>query len=219
MKKILPFLFLTVAALCARAELRLEALGEGLGYLRIRTLADGATLSAALAKEGACVVDLRYPGDGLADLAPLLRAIAGHAPGQPLFLLVSPTAPLGLERQLGAIPPGAVVLGATGAPLPEKSGVEVAQTPEADRLAYEAYEAGQPLADLVSGKIEKERYDEASLMTDFRGGNTDAQPPLSPDPSKPKATPETARKPVPCDRVLQRAVHLHRALLALARHG
>ncbi|MSU45657.1 MAG: hypothetical protein EXS42_00655 [Lacunisphaera sp.] len=87
----------------------------------------------------------------------------------------------------------------------------------ADRRAYDALETGTPLATLISGKVEKDRFDEATLVKEFKNGNPDASPPPLPDPTalKSAAAPE---KLVPLtDRVLQRAVHLHRAGLVLRR--
>jgi len=53
---------------------------------------------------------------------------------------------------------------------------------------------------------------------EFKNGHPDAEPPPAPDPTAAKPAGDTAKEtpPVPpTDRVLQRALHLHRALLAL----
>lgn len=109
----------------------------------------------------------------------------------------------------------ALTLGAPGsAPAPN---VVVQTAAAADRRAYDALETGTPLATLISGKVEKDRFDEATLVKEFKNGNPDASPPPLPDPTalKSAAAPE---KLVPLtDRVLQRAVHLHRAGLVLRR--
>jgi hypothetical protein len=89
--------------------------------------------------------------------------------------------------------------------------VVIAQTAEADRAAYAALKSGTPLAQLISGKIEKERFDEAALVKEFKNGNHDALPPGATTASDK----ESAAPPV--DRVLQRALHLHHALQALKR--
>ncbi|MFI5337626.1 MAG: hypothetical protein ACHQ5A_12635 [Opitutales bacterium] len=220
MNKILLALFFLAALPGLRAAAPVD-LGQGLVYLRIHSLdKDDAALTAALAQDAALILDLRYPSRGLDTLASFREALAHHPANRPLFLLVSPGTPSDVVALLPTAPAGAVALGATGTWLPPEHSVAVEQTAEADRQAYDAAEAGQPLATLISGKIDKERYDEAALMTDFRGGNADPQPPPAPDPTKPKAAPEApAPKPAPTDRVLQRAVHLHRALLALERHS
>ena len=77
--------------------------------------------------------------------------------------------------------------------------------------------AGTPVETLISGKIEKDRYDEATLVQEFKNGNPEAAPPQPPDPTAAKATDAPAKPPVLVDRVLQRAVHLHAARLALRR--
>ena len=68
---------------------------------------------------------------------------------------------------------------------------------------------------LVTGKIEKERFDEATLVQEFNNGNPDAEPPPLPDPTRPKLNEAAPVKAPLIDRVLQRAIQLHRALLAL----
>ena len=217
--RLLPFLLL-LGAVRAEVPAATSDLGQGLGYVRIHSSAEATKLLAPLAaKDTALVVDLRYPTDELADYDTVLQQLERHPAGHPLFLLVGAETPPGEVLLVKAMATRSLVLGPTNSWVPENHGVLVTQTAEADRQAYQAYKAGQSVADLISGKIEKDRYDEASLMTDFRGGNTDPQPPPAPDPTKSKATPDTAPKPVPTDRVLQRAVHLHRALLALPTRG
>lgn len=191
-------------------------LGQGLGYLRVHSLnADEKAVAEALGSGRALVLDLR---GAIADKlnAQSLRDALGHRDGQePLFVLVGPLTPPDLAEALAATPGKRVTLGVREAvPAPQ---VVVRQTAVADSRAYEALESGLPLADLISGRIEKERYDEAALMHDFRNGNPEAQPPPSPDPTAPppKDGKKAEKAPVLIDRVLQRAVHLHRALLAL----
>jgi hypothetical protein len=52
-------------------------------------------------------------------------------------------------------------------------------------------------------------------MEEFKNGNADAAPPPAPDPTEAKDGAAETKPEPPVDRVLQRAVHLHRALLAL----
>mgnify|MGYP000984374420 CR=1 FL=1 len=68
---------------------------------------------------------------------------------------------------------------------------------------------------VTTGKIEKERFDEATLVQEFNNGNPDAEPPPLPDPTQPKLNEAAPVKAPLIDRVLQRAIQLHRALLAL----
>jgi hypothetical protein len=89
---------------------------------------------------------------------------------------------------------------------------------DTDRRAYEALATGTPVTQLISGKIEKERYDEAVLVQEFKNGNPDPAPPPALDPTAGKHSGTAEKAAVPLiDHVLQRAVHLHHALLALRR--
>ncbi len=202
-------LALVCAFLCVTAARALESvdLGEGLGYVRVSALErDGADLPAALNAGRALVVDLRYATADADTAGAFLRAVSARTTKQPLFVLVSPQSPADILPAL--LPPGVFTLGvADSRPQPA---VIVAQTAAADRTAYDALAAGTKLDDLISGKIEKERFDEASLVKEFQNGNHNAEPPPEPEPGQPAAT----RPTPPLDRVLQRAVHLHRALLA-----
>ena len=190
-------------------------LGQGLAYFRVHELAaDAAALDAVLDTAGSVVVDIRYAKAGPEDAARWEHALARHHGTGLLCVLVSPSTP---EALAGALRRGVghcTTLGVDGSvPQPR---VVVEQTPAADRQAYDALETGTPLASLLSGRIEKERYDEESLMNDFSNGNTAAEPP-APDPRATKDAPE--KPPRLVDRVLQRALHLHQALAALKQRS
>jgi len=213
---------------CAASATELTDLGQGLSYLRIHSVTESeAALRKAVPRAGALVLDLRYATVDDESAAILQTALAGHPAGTPLFILVSPAPPPVLAPAVAST----LTLGAPGSmPAPKV----VVQTDAAtDRRAYDALDAGTPLEKLISGKIEKERFDEATLVHEFKNGNPaplpgdrpgqtpagqqpgTVSPAPSPDPTaaKPAGSPE---KPAPLvDRVLQRAVHLHRALLAL----
>lgn len=207
--------FLLCAAWCA---LRLVAapepqeLAPDLSYLRAASLGETlpALASPALA-ERTLVLDLRYTSTTDDDAAALARLIADRKPGQPRwFLLVSPATPLTLATALSHPPAGIVTLGIQDSqPAPM---LVVAQPAEVDRRAYDAWSESMPLATLLTGKIGKERYDEASLVREFENGVAAPAPPPAPDPT---GKPASETVPVLTDRVLQRAVHLHRALQAL----
>lgn len=192
----------------------LTDLGQGLSYLRIHSVADSeVALRKAVPGAGALVLDLRYATAGDDSPAALKAAFAGRSPNTPFFILVSPATPPGLGPVISASP--ALTLGAAGSlPAPK---VVVLTDASADRHAYDALGAGTPLAKLISGKIEKERFDEATLVQEFKNGNPDAAPVPAPDPTVPKPAGASEKEPPAplVDRVLQRAVHLHRALLAL----
>lgn len=209
MKRII-LLFSVLCLLSSGTEL--TDLGQGLSYLRVHSVADSeVALRKAVPGTGALVLDLRYATANDESAAALKTALAGRSANTRLFILVSPATPPALGPVISASP--ALTLGAAGSlPAPKV----VVQTDVAtDRRAYDALEAGTALTQLISGKIEKERFDEASLVQEFKSGNPDAMPPPTPDPTI--APPAGAvEKPVALtDRVLQRAVHLHRALLAL----
>ena len=203
----------TGLALCSHAAEPVD-LGEGLSYLRVHSLGESAQpLEAALAGGRALIIDLRrataIPEDAAAFGAGLARRNSRAA----LLLLVGPDTSAPVAAALGQLPHGALTLGVDGAK--PKPSVVVAQPADADRRAYDALDGGMKLEDLVNGKIDKERFDEASLVQEFKNGNGTAAPPPVPDPTKP--APEKA--PVLTDRVLQRAIHLHRGLAALKARG
>ncbi len=209
MKRIL-LLFSVLCLLSPGTEL--TDLGQGLAYLRIHSVAESAAaLQKAVPGAGALVLDLRYVTVNDDAAASLKAALAGHGTATPLFLLVSPATPPELAAVIRTAP--VFTLGILGSvPAPK---VVVQADGTADRRAYDALETGTALDKLVTGKLEKERFDEATLVHEFKNGNPDAEPPPPPDPTAPKPAGET-EKPAPLtDRVLQRAIHLHRALLAL----
>lgn len=188
-------------------------LGEGLGYVRVHSFTqDGARLTAALSASTALVIDCRYTKDTPVEPEALERAFTARKPDAFLALLVTnETGKLYLV--FSALSPKLIALTPSGAPAYPHTSVVVTQPADVDRRAYDGLDSGMPLEALITGKIEKERFDEAELVKEFENGNANAAPPPEPDPSKPVAE----KAPVLTDRVLQRAVHLHRALLALKR--
>lgn len=186
-------------------------LGQGLSYLRVHSLADEqATITKLLSGSHALVLDLRYANATDESAAALRSALAARSAGSTFFALVSSATPASVAAVVGS----ELTLGATDTrPVPR---VIVQSEAATDRRAYDAHDAGTPLADLINGRVEKERYDEASLVHDFKNGNPAPAPPPGPDPTVAKPG-ESAKSPPLSDRVLQRAVHLHRALLALRR--
>ncbi|HVZ65748.1 MAG TPA: hypothetical protein VG936_14375 [Lacunisphaera sp.] len=202
MKKSIVPIFLLIASL-ARAAAPVD-LGSGQAYVRVQAVADLQNLPS-----GALVLDLRYPALG-DDAAQGLRGwLAARPRTAELFVLVSPLTPPPVATVVAQS--GVVTLGAPGSlPAPK---VLVQTEPATDRRAYDAAKTGTPIAKLISGKVVKERYDEASLVADFNKGDHDAEPPAGPDPTAEKD--QKAKEPPLVDRVLQRAADLHRALQAL----
>ncbi len=176
-------------------------LGQGLGYLRVHQLDEAIK---PIAGSGALVLDLRHTTATPEAVTSFAATLSFRSPSSTLFVLVGPDTPAGLTSALKG---NFVSLGIKGShPEPQ---VVVEQTAEADHAAYDAGESGTALASLIAGKIEKERFDEATLVHEFKNGNHDAHPPEA-NPAKPAGSPTALT-----DRVLQRAVHLHHALLAL----
>ncbi|HEY8996221.1 MAG TPA: hypothetical protein VIM71_16260 [Lacunisphaera sp.] len=200
-KTFLCLLFSVLGSLAQAAEP--TDLSQGLGYLRVHSLDEAPK---ALAGAGDLVLDLRRTIATPEAVAQFSSALAGRAAESRLFVLVGPDTPVPLADALkGSL----LTIGIKGShPAPE---VVVRQSDDDDRKAYDALEAGAALTDLISGKVEKDRYDEATLVQEFKGGNHDAHPPESAQAKNDKSPARLT------DRVLQRAVNIHRALTALKR--
>ncbi len=209
--KHLLLLFIVLSFLSSALATAPADLGQGLAYLRVHSLAaDYQSIDAAVRDSRALVLDLRYIDAPPGSLKTLQDSLARRPAAATLFVLLSPATPDGLAATL---PANAFTLGIPQLnPAPK---ITVQQTPAADRQAYDALETGTPLSALITGKIEKERYDESSLVQDFRNGNSNPAPPPLPNPTTGNAAAPPGKVPPPTDRVLQRALHLHRALLAL----
>lgn len=219
MRKPIIFLLALCSLLLAPGATTAEPidLGQGLAYLRIHAVAQSAAdLRQAAAGSGALVLDLRYATADDTAAGILQTALAARPTGALLMVLVSPATPKALTAVI--ITSSALTLGAPGSVPVAK--VTVQTDAATDRRAFDALETGTELSKLITGRIEKERFDEASLVQEFKNGNRDAEPPPPPDPTAAKdddAPAKDAPPPMLIDRVLQRAVHLHRALLVLKR--
>jgi hypothetical protein len=193
-------------------------LGQKLTYVRLHRLPDDATILAAAWSEPALVVDLRYStGDAAHSLSANLPIRPRSAP---LFVLVGPATPPEALAALRERVPALITLGlAAPGQLPD---ITLAVAPEADRRAYEALDSGASIDSLLSEKIAKTRFDEAALAHEHTGeavkearpGSNGAAPADAPPAG---VTPPAATPAEPKDAVLQRAVQLHRALLALGK--
>ena len=216
-----PSLLILFVLFCGSSQAAgLTDLGEGLAYLRVQAIEPAAAgLVAAIGEREALILDLRHVTVAADSAGQLRAALAGRKARPAVFVLVGPATPPAIADALAPVPDQFVTLGIKNAqPAPK---IVVEQSPDADQRAYDALEAGQPLVSLISGKIDKERFDESTLMKEFRDGNLNAGPPPEPDPTVKKTGPEKAAAPAPkpveilIDRVLQRAIHLHRALAAI----
>lgn len=85
--------------------------------------------------------------------------------------------------------------------------VEVATTPEEDKLGYAGLRDGVSLDDLVDARVEKLRFDETRLLRERAGG---------PGAEEEK---EEEKARLPLDPILQRTLHIVKALQALGRIG
>jgi hypothetical protein len=199
--------FAVLAASAASAAIGKAELAADLGYLRVHSLADSAlAISSELANPRALVLDLRYATAGEADRDKLASWLKQRSATQPAFILVSPSTPAAIAAALEVLPRGVVTVGVRGSK-PEPV-VVVTQGADADRRAFDAADSGMPIPQLISGRIEKERFDEAALVREFRNEQPAPAPRAAAEEGKEKA-------PVLVDRVLQRAFHLHRALRAI----
>lgn len=183
-------------------------LGQGLVYVRVRELP--ADLPGRPAGRVApCVIDLRYvattPEGAEAFMA---WARFRSTPRTPVFILANGETSAPLRAVLATHPRGTgiVVLGVPAAEF--RPDVAVKSKAEIERRTYDAFGEGVALAKLLADNPDKVRNDEASLSKDRL-----AEAPAD------AASDALAggRPPPPIDLTLQRAVHLHRSLVALKK--
>lgn len=203
-------------------------LQQGLAYLRATELTpDLAVIEKQFAAHASLILDLRHTAADDDSAAALGRLLA-RSPATPhlaRFILISESTSPALLKQLAIDLPGTVTLAAQTKNL--HPDIAVSTTSDEDNLAYDALTSGVSFDKLLSGTTpQKARYDEASLVRDHaNGANGRYQPPdepeLEPANSEQSDTPPAAAiekpAPQPVDRVLLRAVQLHRALLALKK--
>jgi hypothetical protein len=192
-------------------------LGQNLTYVRLHGRPDDVPLLTAAWSKPALIVDLRYPS---ADAA---RNIPADLPARPrpapLFVLIAPTTPADALSALRARAPALITLGLSAPGLDPD--IALAVKPDDDRRAFEALDSGALLESLLSETLSKPRFDEAALLRE-RAGDPGASAATAADSAAGKAAPPapaatTATRAEPRDAVLQRAVQLHRALLALGK--
>jgi hypothetical protein len=208
--------FVSLAAALHAADATTAAftasLGKELGYIR---LPDASVIANF---ESTQVVDLRFT-DALEESAEgLARHLQTAAQsGATLFLLVnSATDPL-LRRELASVQGTVRSLLFIGPTTPELA-PEIATTPdlEEERRACDAIAAGTSPIELIKEELEKRRFDEAELVRTRNSGGARE----STDGTEAETQPASDAEPKPSplkDLSLQRAVFLHRALIALGR--
>ena len=224
---VLRVLVLIPAASCPAAPSAPSDLGRNLTYLRIHRLPDDAPALAAAWSRPALIIDLRYPaGDGG---NPLAAALAVRPAAMPLFVLVGPATPVVALAELRARAPALITLGLPAPGLTPD--IALAVRPEDDRQAYEALESGASIESLIDEKSSGPRFDEAALVherargsdpEDAAGTHAVTPPEARPPAGSAAAAPDVHPAPAaparePRDLVLERAVQLHRALLALGK--
>lgn len=200
---LLALLFIPSLALAAPLE---REVGNGLVYVRVHAIPADLPIKPG-GRVPACIVDVRYVEtnrDGAAAFAAWLKARATSR--TPVFVIANADTARPLLKELGAHERGtgiAVVGIPHGAFKPD---VLVNGTADDERKAYDALERGTAIGTLLADNPNKVRNDEASLSKD-RLAEASAE-----------ATDGSAKQsPQPVDAALQRAVHLHRALVALKR--
>jgi hypothetical protein len=199
------FAIATVAASAAPAE---RDIGNGLVYVRVHKL-PGDLPAKPAGRVPPCIVDLRYvdaDADAAAAFVAWLKFRA--TPRSPLFVLANAETSSALLKPLAGHEraTGIVVVGIEHPPF--HPDVTVRGSPEEERRAYDALEAGAPIGSLLADNPNKVRNDEASLSKDrLAEASADAA----------DDTLAGKRSPPPIDATLQRAVHLHRALVALKK--
>jgi hypothetical protein len=199
-------LFLFVAGLAAAAPLTRD-LGRNLAYFRVHTLpADLPSTDGA--RKQPCVLDLRYVHGNEAAAEAVQAWVKFHAgPHTPVFVLANAETDAALLPPLNAraVAGNIIVIGAPSETFTPD--IATPTTPENERRAYDALEAGTEISALMTENPDKVRNDEASLNKDH-SSETET-------PAEDTTKPHPAARPI--DAALQRAVHIHRALVALKR--
>jgi hypothetical protein len=189
------------------AQGRERDLGMGLAYHRIHALPADLP-PAAGGRPPPCVVDLRFVQTHRAGITAFQKWAMGRTSvHSPVFVLVNGATDGELLALLRSHEwaPGLMTIGIATRNFRPDVAVEAAAADE--RTAYDAFEQGATMASLLDDHPGKIRYDETSLGKDRRA-------------EQPARSAEAAKENPPArkvDPVLQRAVHLHRALLALKR--
>jgi hypothetical protein len=206
MRLLAVFLLPVACALAVPVE---RELGSGLSYFRVHELPADLP-EKPTARANACVVDLRYvkaDADAVTAFTGWLKFRASVR--SPVFVLANAETSGALRKALADHEQGVGVV-VIGIPSRQfRPDVTVTGTAQNERLAYDALEQGVAPTVLLTDNPDKIRNDEASLSKDRLA---EAAADSAEDALAGKGT-----KPPPVDVSLQRAVHLHRALVALKK--
>jgi hypothetical protein len=194
-------------------------LGQGLLYYRLHQLpADLPTDESE--RRQPCILDLRYVDGHDAEATALAAWLKFHAtPRAPVLILANAETSRGLIAAIEPRGAGAavVVLGNTQSPFTPDIPVKISA--EAERRAYDALDHGTPAESLITENPDKPRNDEAKLAKERQSDpspGTESSPAAATATSTDESPKEKSTPPV-IDAVLQRAVHLHRTLVALRK--
>ena len=216
MRKSFRFLLLFLVLTGARAAPVERDLGDGLRYFRIHALP--ADLPIAALKAHPVIVDLRYATATAAGAAALDSWLKSHATADApvLVLLNADTAAALRTGFVAGHRPGVGVITIAPAATALTPDIVLAVSPADDRRAYDAFEHGASVDSLITENPDKPRHDEAEIARER------TNPPSESDDAdlilKDDAAPKEAAPPPPViDSLLERAVQLHRGLLALHR--
>ncbi|MEI6861715.1 MAG: hypothetical protein WCL04_05620 [Verrucomicrobiota bacterium] len=213
------------AAPSAAASRAPNDLGQGLTFLRLAALDDavaGKISVASTPPSVALLLDLRgTPADEASATALLVTLRARPANQCVCLILISPATAPALLTVLASRVSGCLTLGrADGNCHPD---IAVTTTAESDQRACDALAAGTAPLALLGTPADKPRHDEAELVKDHASGSPPTTAAVAPDSTAPKPAANSAAittalstvLPLPVDAVLQRAVQIHRGLLAL----
>lgn len=222
----LPFAAAPAFIVRARAATMERDLGRGLSYLRATDLvSDLPAIEATLSTRRALVLDLRQL-EADEDTARILRgrlSLPAASARTVRLILISGRTSATVLAQLQEDLPGVLTLAAAIPALTPDIGVSIGSSE--DRVAYDALATGTPLEKLLDTETpQKLRYDEASLVRDHANGISRALPSdfepgeVAADGEATSYSDAAAKPPAPIiDRVLLRAVQLHRTLIALRK--
>lgn len=206
-----------------------KELGNSLAYFRVTDPeADRTPVLDAIALRPALVLDLRSLSVSHGFVDALQIALARTPPPHAVrIVLLNATTSPALVAALGQELPSVITLGPRSPSL--SPDIIVATSNEDDLRAFHALATGTPVDKLINDNREKRRYDEAKLVQDHANGVTPPDSVLpaeaeddtvKTEPTSVKKSPEAGKKtePLPIiDLVLERAVQLHRSLLALKK--
>jgi hypothetical protein len=213
--KRLSLLFLLCAAVSAApAAPLLRDLGQGLVFCRVHTLPGDLPTDEAVRRHP-WILDVRYVAGDRAAATALTGWLKFHASAAtPVLLLANAETSAVLLAPFTAADAitGLIILGPARSDFTPDIAVTV--KPGVERRAYHALETGAAIASLITEKVDKVRNDEAMLAREHLPDSALSNPP---EDSAGAAAPAAKSAPPLLDPVLQRAVQLHRTLIALKR--